>query len=99
MNFNLDVISANAIVIVPIIIAIVQAIKMMPWVKDHYSPLLSIGVGVIIGFLADHNNGDFSLTALSGVVYGLIASGLYSGVKTTMVAHIKMKQQREREGL
>jgi F0F1-type ATP synthase assembly protein I len=99
MNFDINVISANAIVIVPIIIAIVQAIKMMPWVKDHYSPLISIVVGMLIGFLADHGNDDLGSTMLSGVVYGLIASGLYSGVKTTMVAHLKMKAQREREGL
>lgn len=97
MSFDLSVITANAIVIVPIIIALVQAIKMMPWVKDHYSPLISIAVGIIVGFLADHNSMDLSLTALSGVVYGLIASGLYSGVKTSMVAHAKMKQQREQQ--
>jgi F0F1-type ATP synthase assembly protein I len=96
MNFNLDIISANAIVVVPIIIAIVQAIKMMPWVRDHYSPLISIVVGMLIGFLTDHGNDDLSSTVLSGVVYGLIASGLYSGVKTTMFAHIRMKEQREK---
>jgi ABC-type uncharacterized transport system permease subunit len=98
MNFDLSVISANSIIIVPIVIALVQAIKMMPWVKHHYSPLISIAVGILIGFLADHNNHDFSLTLLSGVVYGLIASGLYSGVKSTMVARIRMEEQRKREG-
>jgi uncharacterized membrane protein YeaQ/YmgE (transglycosylase-associated protein family) len=99
MNFNLDVISANSIIIVPIVIALVQAIKMMPWVKDHYSPLISIVVGIIIGFLADSSNNDLGSTILHGVVYGLISSGLYSGVKTTMVAHLRMKAQRQREGL
>jgi chromate transport protein ChrA len=98
MNFDLNVISANSIIIVPIVIALVQAIKMMPWVKDYHSPLISIVVGMLIGFLADHGNDDLSSTVLSGVVYGLIASGLYSGVKTTMVARIRMKEQREREG-
>jgi hypothetical protein len=99
MNFNLDIISANAIVIVPIIIAIVQAVKMMPWVKDYYSPLISIAVGMIVGFLADRtNNADLGSTILHGVVYGLLASGLYSGVKTTMVAHLRMKAQQEKDG-
>lgn len=97
MNFDLSLITANAIVIVPIIIALVQAIKMMPFVKDHYSPLISIGLGIIVGFLADHNSGDLSLTVLSGAVYGLMASGLYSGVKTSMVAHMRLKQQRAKE--
>ena len=31
MNVDLNVITTNAVVIVPIIIAVVQAIKMMPW--------------------------------------------------------------------
>ena len=98
MNFDLSVVTTNALVIVPIVIALVQAIKMMPWVKDHYSPLISIAVGILIGFLADHNLQDFSLTLLNGVVYGLLASGLYSGVKSTMVARVQMEEQRRREG-
>lgn len=93
MNFDLNTITVNAIVIVPIIIALVQAFKMMPWVKDYYSPLLSIGIGIIIGFLSDHN-GTIGATILSGAVYGLMASGLYSGVKTTMVARSRMKQEK-----
>jgi F0F1-type ATP synthase assembly protein I len=97
MNFNLDVITSNAIVIVPIIIAIVQAIKLTGFVKDHFSPLVAILVGVLIGWLGDHNNPDFSSMLLSGVVYGLMASGLYSGVKTTMVARTRMKQEEKRE--
>jgi uncharacterized membrane protein len=97
MNFDISVVTANAIVIVPIIVALVQAIKMMPWVKDYYSPLISIGLGVIVGFLSDHTNGDLSATLLSGAVYGLMASGLYSSVKTTMLAHTRVKQQQEQK--
>ena len=97
MNLDLSVITTNAIVIVPIVIAIVQAIKLTGWIPDHFSPLLAIGVGVIIGFLGDHDNHDLTLTILSGAVYGLMASGLYSGVKTTMVAHQQMKEQRKQK--
>lgn len=97
MNFDLNVITSNAIVIVPIIIALVQAVKLTGWVKDHYSPLLAIGIGVIIGFLGDHENPDMTLTILSGAVYGLMASGLYSGVKTTMVAHMRMREERKQD--
>jgi uncharacterized membrane protein (DUF441 family) len=95
MNVDLNVITTNAVVIVPIIIALVQAIKMMPWVKDYYSPLLSIAIGVIISFLSHHDANDLSATVLSGAIYGLIASGLYSGVRTTMKARTRMKQQQE----
>lgn len=95
MNFDINIITANALVIVPIIVALVQAIKMMPWVKDYYSPLISIALGIIVGFLSDHTTDDLSLTLLSGAVYGLMASGLYSSVKTTMIANTRIRQQRE----
>ena len=94
MNFDLDIITANSLVIVPIVIAVVQALKLMPWFKDHYAPLVSIAIGIVVGFLADHND-DLGGTILSGVIYGLIASGLYSGVKTTMVAQARMKAQKK----
>lgn len=94
MDFNLDVITSNAVVIVPIVIALTQAIKLTGWIRDHYTPLVAIGIGVLIGWIGDHNNPDWSVSLLSGVVYGLMASGLYSGVKTTMVAHARMKAER-----
>jgi hypothetical protein len=97
MNLDLSVITTNAIVIVPIVIAIVQAIKLTGWIPDHFSPLLAIAIGVIIGFLGDHHNNDLSLTILSGAVYGLMASGLYSGVKVTMEAHQQMKEQKKQQ--
>jgi uncharacterized membrane protein len=64
---------------------------------DRFAPLISIGVGIIIGFLADHNNADLTATILSGAMYGLMASGLYSGLKTTMAADIKAEARRERK--
>jgi hypothetical protein len=98
MNLDLPQISASAVVVVPIIVAIVQAIKLTNWKgMDRFAPLISIGVGIIIGFLADHNNADLTATILSGAMYGLMASGLYSGLKTTMAADIKAEARRERK--
>lgn len=98
MNFDLSVITANAIVIVPIVIALVQAIKLTGFVPDHFAPLLSIGVGIIIGFLGDHDNPDLTATLLSGAIYGLMASGLYSGILTTVKAHMRQKQKQQEKG-
>ena len=100
MNFDLSVITANAIVIVPIIIAVVQAIKLTGKLPDHFSPLVAIVIGILFGWLGDHDNPDLTATLLSGVVYGLMASGLYSGIQVTMKAHARMKEekkQKERE--
>jgi hypothetical protein len=91
MNIDYDIINASSLVVVPIIIAAVQAIKLTGFVQDKFAPILSIGIGVVIGFIANHDSGDLSNTILGGVVFGLMASGLYSGVKTTMQAQ---KNQR-----
>lgn len=71
---------------VPIIIALVQAIKMTNFVSDKFAPLVSIVVGIMIAFIADHDSVDLSNTILSGVMFGLMASGLYSGISTTATA-------------
>ena len=97
MNIDLDIISASSLVVVPIIIAVVQAIKLTGWVPDKFAPIVSIGIGIIIGFIANHNLADISANLLSGVMYGLMASGLYSGVKTTMEAQKAKNYQSKKD--
>jgi hypothetical protein len=97
MNIDLDIISASSLVVVPIIIAVVQAIKLTGWVSDKFAPIVSIGIGIIIGFIANHNLADISANLLSGVMYGLMASGLYSGVKTTMEAQKAKNYQSKKD--
>lgn len=80
-NFvNYDI--TGAVAVVPIILAIVQALKMVG-LPNKYSPIASIGLGILVGFVFRHEAADLSQTILAGVTYGLSASGLYSGVKTT----------------
>jgi hypothetical protein len=96
MNIDLPTITASAVIVIPIIVAIVQAIKMTGWLKDKFAPLASIGVGVVIAFLAHHNSADLTNTILTGAMYGLMSSGLYSGVKTTMAASEEAKAAKAR---
>lgn len=85
-NFAIDLpqITTGVAVVVPLILAIVQAIKLTGKVPNQYSPIVSIGVGIILAFLAHGTATAVGATVLSGVMYGLMASGLYSGIKTTM---------------
>jgi hypothetical protein len=79
---------ANSFWIIPLVLAIVQAIKMMG-VATRFSPIISIGVGVGLGFLVNTDH-TISQSILSGVIYGLSASGLYSGITVTQkVADVK----------
>jgi len=72
----------SAVAVVPIILALVQAIKMIG-LPNKFAPLVSIAVGILIAFLFREATNDFSYIVFSGILYGLSASGLYSGVKTT----------------
>lgn len=97
MNLDMDIINASSLVIVPIIIGIVQAIKLTGFLKDGWTPLVAIALGMVIGWLANHDNADLSATLLSGCVYGLMACGLYSTVKVSMIAAMRAKEKRAKE--
>jgi hypothetical protein len=78
----LDNFTMQAAVVIPIITAVVQALKF--WVTDKYSPFVSMLVGIGITFLLGHNGlNDLSGTILLGILFGLAASGLYSGLQHT----------------
>jgi len=95
MNFDLGAITTNAIVVVPIVLALTQAIKLTGFIPDHFAPLVAIGVGIIVAWLGNGSDVPFSSTLLSGSIFGLISSGLYSGVKTTMQARNRQKVIQE----
>ena len=82
--WNTDLISSislGAAATVPIIVAITQLFKF--WVPDKFIPFVSLGVGIFISYLLAHDHSNFSAIVLAGILFGLAASGLYSGVKTT----------------
>lgn len=79
----IDSLAVGAVAVVPIIVAIVQALKMTGKLPNKFAPLVSIAVGILVGFIFRHDTQNLSQTILAGVIYGLSASGLYSGIKTT----------------
>lgn len=92
-------ITIGAAATVPIVVAIVQIFKMTGWLQDKYAPFVAIGAGIIISFLMAHETNDWSANILSGILFGLAASGLYSGIKSS--AHAiqmdRMNEQREKD--
>jgi hypothetical protein len=81
VHINIDSIMTNGIVALPIIIGLVQIFKnLVPEKWWKFSPLVSIGVAVLITWVTeDYNTKDM---LLSSFVLGLTSCGLYSGVKT-----------------
>lgn len=66
---------------VPVILALVEGFKGIG-LKSRYAFLVSVALGVLgFYFLGD---GDTASRIFEGVVSGLSASGLYSGVKRTV---------------
>lgn len=66
---------------VPVVVGVVQAIKTAGLPK-RYAPLLSIVFGVVSAFVFPQET--HALTVFAGVGIGLMAAGLYSGVKATI---------------
>jgi hypothetical protein len=95
--YNFDLLNVGSIAIIPIVIAVVQALKMTGWVKDKYAPFVSIFVGIAIAFISNHDAADLTNTILSGILFGLSASGLYSGISTTSAA-IKADSKMQSSG-
>jgi hypothetical protein len=97
MNLDLDIIQAmtiSAAAVVPIIVAVCQVFKF--WVPDKYSPFLALLVGILITFLlADDYRADLGGIILTGILFGLSASGLYSTVKSS--AHALKAEKKEKE--
>ena len=86
MDFSLAL--ENSFWVVPLVVAIVQIFK-MSGVSGKWSPLLSLAVGMGLAFLVSEDH-TIQAILLSGVIYGLSASGLYSGVSATQkVSEVK----------
>lgn len=97
MNFDLNNFTTASVVIIPIVIAVTQAFKMTGWIKSQYSPLVAIVIGVFISFIAHHDSADLTVTILNGVLFGLSASGLYSGIQVTQQATAQMKEKQQQK--
>jgi len=76
-------------VVVPVIISIVQLAKGLGMPKK-FSAIIAVIVGAVIGvFFIEPQS--IKIGIFKGIVYGLTASGLYSGTKNTY-EQIKLQQ-------
>ena len=78
INFKIMEISAQFIVLVPIVLGVVQVLK-VSGLPSRWSPLLSLLLGVVGATLLI--GGELRADILQGLAVGLSASGLWSGVK------------------
>jgi hypothetical protein len=95
MDFS--AISANSFWAVPLVVAIVEAFKMSGF-NVKFAPIISLVVGLAISFAV---NGDLSMGEIivSGIIFGLTASGLYSQVKSTSNIRGKVPLRTDQEAV
>lgn len=73
-------ISTQFLVLVPVILGVVEVLK-MTGLPPRLAPLVSLGLGVFGAyFFVAHD----MQSILQGIIAGLSASGLWSGVKNTL---------------
>jgi hypothetical protein len=96
MNLDLSIIEVmtiSAVAVVPIIVALTQLFKY--WIPTQFIPFISLGLGILITFLlADNFQNDIGGTILTGILFGLSASGLYSNVKSSAHTLNSMKRKK-----
>lgn len=91
-------IAFSSTAIIPIIVALIQMFKLTGWVQDKYAPFISVLVGIVLAFLMTETlTADIGQTVFTGIIYGLSASGLYSGIKTSSDAIKAQKIQKAQE--
>lgn len=64
-------------IIVAVIVGVTEIVKGVG-LPSKYAPLIALGLGLTASFGTD---GFTTVSAFTGLVYGLTASGLYSGAK------------------
>ena len=67
-------------VIIAVVLGLVEVVKRIG-LPSRFCPLLAVVIGVLASFISP--SGSIGLTIMVGVIYGLSASGFYSGVKNT----------------
>lgn len=82
----------SSAVIIPVITAVVQAIKGVG-LRDKWAPLVSIGLGVLIAVLLRPDTEAMDHAVFTGIIYGLSASGLYSGIVHTLGTTVPVKKE------
>ena len=65
---------------IPLVLAMVQLVKKLDFIPEKWYPVISLFFGVIVAFLLPEP-WDPRASIIKGILFGLSASGLYSGSK------------------
>lgn len=80
----------NEAIVIPVLIAFVELFKGLGLPKK-YAALVTLALSVLLGIFY-LEPGNIKSGVLKGIIYGLSASGLYSGTKNT-VEQMRMRNR------
>lgn len=66
---------------IPVVAGLVEIVKGLK-IDSRYAPIASIVIGIAVSFLFGWDQWQWGV--LNGIVYGLSASGLYSGTRALL---------------
>lgn len=67
-----------ATLLAPVIVAIVEVIKLATGLKSKFKPLVAVVIGLVIGALATFIDAEIGIRLWAGVIGGLASTGLFS---------------------
>lgn len=74
------------IAVIPVIVAVIELAKLLGYPKEH-APILAVVLGLVASFgLQYYGDTVIYEAAVQGLIAGLSAVGLYSGVKNEVEA-------------
>ncbi len=83
----------NLALMVALVIGLVEVIKRVNLVGNRWLPLIDIALGLGAGYLLVGN--DVKQIVIQGLIVGLSAAGLFSGVKNTFESKVVEDSQYE----
>ena len=85
----------DAIIAVPVVVLVTQIIKLLLHIPRIYVPTIANLIGLFISIFFAHK-GNLSAGIFMGFFYGNAAVGVYSSIKTALIAFIKtLKKNNE----
>ena len=69
-------------IIIAIIVGLTEVLKRLFKLNKRYVPALAVALGLAIMLISGF--GNYGYVILTGIIYGLSAVGLFSGVKNTI---------------
>ncbi|TDL31768.1 hypothetical protein E2R51_11115 [Jeotgalibacillus sp. S-D1] len=86
----------DAVIAIPIIVIIVQILKVRFKIPKKYIPTMANAFGLIISIFISHK-GNLAAGVFMGFFYGAAAVGTYASLKTSIIAFVEYLSTKKKK--